>query len=77
MDKLILKTVFVSYIPLFLAMPVEASDIASAYGQTIKLASGYEQLIKESPATVSVITKEDIKRIGAGLIGSQGADTDT
>ena len=43
MDKLMLKTVFVSYVPLFLVLPVEASDIASAYGQTIKLASGYEQ----------------------------------
>ncbi|SMG62981.1 hypothetical protein BMETH_1398_0 [methanotrophic bacterial endosymbiont of Bathymodiolus sp.] len=45
MDKLILKTAFVSYVPLFLVLPVEASDIASAYGQTIKLASGYEQLM--------------------------------
>jgi len=30
MDKLILKTVFVSYVPLFFVLPVEASDIASA-----------------------------------------------
>ncbi|MCK4842734.1 MAG: hypothetical protein KAT04_12770 [Methylococcales bacterium] len=61
MDKLILKIVFVLCIPIFLVTSVKASDIASAYGQTIKLASGYEQLIKESPATVSVITQEDIK----------------
>jgi len=65
MDRLVSNLFFVLYLAMFLVIPVQASDIASAYGQTIKLASGYEQLIKESPATVSVITKEDIKRIGA------------
>ncbi len=53
MDKLILKIVFVLNGTLCLVITVHASDISSAYGQTIKLASGYEQLIKESPSTGS------------------------
>jgi iron complex outermembrane receptor protein len=63
-DLLVKKKIFIPMVLLFVS-PLRADDLSNAYGQTIKLASGYEQLIKKSPSTVSVITKEDIERIGA------------
>lgn len=65
--KVILYTLLVSIVILFVPQ-LRADDISNAYGQSIKLASGYEQLIKKSPSTVSVITKEDIENIGAVTI---------
>jgi iron complex outermembrane receptor protein len=46
-------------------LSVEANDILSMYEQTVKIGSGYEQLVKESPSAVSVITSDDIERMGA------------
>lgn len=63
--RLIDKTFFLVCSISFFTNSLKANDISTAYNQTIHLASGYEQLIKKSPATVSVITSEDIERIGA------------
>ncbi len=57
---------FILFISLFSAsLQAEDDNLSSVYGETITIASGYEQLIKESPTTVAVITEEDIKNIGA------------
>jgi iron complex outermembrane receptor protein len=67
MDKrvIITKVFFLNCLISFFTNSLRADDISTVYNQTIHLASGYEQLIKESPAAVSVITSEDIEKIGA------------
>ena len=60
---------FILFISLFSAsLQAEDDNLSSVYGKTITIASGYEQFIKESPSSVSVITSEDIEKIGAVTI---------
>jgi len=60
-----MQKIFIFFSALFFTASLKANDIHEFYGQTINLASGYEQLIKESPSAVSVITSSDIERMGA------------
>ena len=60
-----MKILLIIYVFLFFTTALKADDITAIYEQTIELASGYEQVIKESPSAVSVITSDDIKKIGA------------
>src|ERR1700736_2284880 len=50
-----------------LSLAADDTDIRSAFGSTamISLATGYQQPIIEAPATVSIITREDIEQLGA------------
>lgn len=45
----------------------ETEDILRLFGdeQTIRLALGYDKSLRQVPAIASVITEEDLKRIGA------------
>jgi len=61
MDTLKILTVF----PFFFMQPLWADDLTDLYGDTIMLASGYEQLVKESPSSIYVINSEEIEAIGA------------
>ena len=55
----------ITILSIFYAFSLKANDIPQAYQQTVQLASGYEQLIKESPSAVSVVTANDIEKMGA------------
>ncbi len=51
--------------PVCFMQPLWADDLTDLYGDTIMLASGYEQLVKESPSSVYVINAKEIEAIGA------------
>ncbi len=51
--------------PVCFMQPLWANDLTDLYGDTIMLASGYEQLVKESPSSVYVINAKEIEAIGA------------